>query len=152
VVSDLVQRFGSLDFVNDNVDSFANRAFPRSGSFISFGAHRIYVSTAPNAGILQAVVVHVVLDPRAICVACGLRSDRTASCVEVMMASVYGTGKCASGTKDAPAKSGHMAKPALERQQNHADTSNAPPAPTLLQATIDKLATPVALDADVAAT
>ena len=84
VVSGLVQRLGSLDFVSDNVGSFRNGAFPRSGSFISFDAHWIYVGTAPACRYPR--VVHVAADPPSICAARGLRSDRTASCVEVMMA------------------------------------------------------------------
>jgi hypothetical protein len=57
-----------------------------------------------------------------------------------------------AGVNDAPTKSDRQAKPTLERQQPHAGTSAAPPASTQLQATINKLATPIAPDADVVAT
>jgi hypothetical protein len=81
-----------------------------------------------------------------------MRTDHTAGSMEVMMAGADGTGKAATGTKDVPTKSGRTAKMSLERQQNNAETSNVPPTPTLLQASVDKLATSVAPDADVVAT
>jgi hypothetical protein len=139
-----------MDFVSENVGSFANGSFPRNGNFISVGALRIYVGTAPTRRF--PTMVHVELDPPTLYAARGLRFDRTASNVKVMMDGADGTGKGATGTKDVPTKSGRTAKMSLERQQNNAETSNVPPTPTLLQASVDKLATSVAPDADVVAT
>jgi hypothetical protein len=46
VVSGLVQRLGSLDFVSDNAGCFANGGgFPKNGHIIEFGAHRVYLDT-----------------------------------------------------------------------------------------------------------
>ncbi|KAK1641628.1 hypothetical protein QYE76_059433 [Lolium multiflorum] len=97
VVSFLVQRLGSLDFISDNAGSFANGAFPRSGSFILFGVHLVYVGTTPARKF-----------------------------PEVMMAGADATGKGVAGTKDILTMSGCPAKPALERQQNNVGTFAAP--------------------------
>jgi hypothetical protein len=43
VASGLVQRLGSLDFVSDNAGCFADRPFPRNGTFIHFGDHRVLI-------------------------------------------------------------------------------------------------------------
>jgi hypothetical protein len=150
LVSGLVQRLGSLDFVIDNVGSFCNGAFPMSGIFIFFGVHHIYVGTTLTCRYPS--VVHVADDPSAICMARGQRSNRSVGCVEVMMASADGIGKGAAGEKDATGKPGCSAKPALERQQNTIGMSNVPPTLTLLQATINKLVMPVAADADLVMT
>ncbi|KAK1628958.1 hypothetical protein QYE76_003273 [Lolium multiflorum] len=46
VVSGLVQRLDSLDFVSDNTGSFTNdTTFPRNGGMMLFGMHRFYVGT-----------------------------------------------------------------------------------------------------------
>jgi hypothetical protein len=48
VVSSLVQRLGSLDFISDNTGCFANGCcFTKKGCIISFGAHRVYLGTVP---------------------------------------------------------------------------------------------------------
>jgi hypothetical protein len=44
IASGLVLRFGSLHCINDNAACFANRPFPRAGSIIHFGEHRVYVA------------------------------------------------------------------------------------------------------------
>jgi hypothetical protein len=49
VVSGLVQRLGSLDFVNDNAGCFGNGGrFPKNGRIFEFGSHCIYFGTAPE--------------------------------------------------------------------------------------------------------
>jgi hypothetical protein len=48
VVSSLIQRLDLLDFVTDNVGSFANGSrFPKNGRSISFGEHRVYLGIVP---------------------------------------------------------------------------------------------------------
>ncbi|KAK1620878.1 hypothetical protein QYE76_026395 [Lolium multiflorum] len=50
VVSGLVQRLGSLDFVNDNVGCFANGGkFPKNGSIIEFGSSASTTAPSPSA-------------------------------------------------------------------------------------------------------
>jgi hypothetical protein len=149
VVSGLVQRLGSLDFIRDNADTFANGPFPRNGSFSLFVAHRIYIGTA-LARRFPAVVL-LAPDPPALSAARGMRTDRTVGSMEVMIAGADGTGKAVADTKDIPTKYGRTTKQALEQQQNNADTSAVPATPTLLQASMDKLATPVAPDANMVA-
>ena len=84
VVSGLVQRLGSLDFVNDNAGCFANGGrFPKNGRIIEFGSHRVYLGTVPEPRYPSLVLV--VLDPPRSAAARGSRSDRAAGSVEVMM-------------------------------------------------------------------
>jgi hypothetical protein len=45
VVSGLIQRLGSLSFINDNAGCLAGRPFPRDGRIMSFGSHKVYVGT-----------------------------------------------------------------------------------------------------------
>jgi hypothetical protein len=61
VVFGLVQRFGSLDFVSNKAGCFGNRPLPRSGSFINFGAHKVYV--AIDTACVYPAKVHVAADP-----------------------------------------------------------------------------------------
>jgi hypothetical protein len=154
VVSSRVQRLGSLDFVSANTGNFRNASFPRNGSFINFGDHRVYVGTVPVRRYPS--VVQVAADSPVVCVSHGRCTDRPANCVEVMMVDADGAaGKGAASDKDVATKSVRPANPAYERQQNHngnASTSSVPPTPTLLQAAINKLATPSVATADLAMT
>jgi hypothetical protein len=45
VVSSLVQRLGSLNFISDNVGCLGGRPFPRNGRIITFDSHEVYVGT-----------------------------------------------------------------------------------------------------------
>jgi hypothetical protein len=45
VVSGLVQRLGSLSFINDNAGCLGGQPFPRDGWIMSFGFHEVYVGT-----------------------------------------------------------------------------------------------------------
>jgi hypothetical protein len=150
-VSGLVQRLGSLDFVNDNTGCIANGSrFPKNGRIISFGGHRIYLGTVPvnqyPSKVLDAP------DPPLYAAARGSRTDRTAGSVEVMVAGAADAGKGAAGENAEPTGSGQQAKHPLEREQNGAGTSHAPPAATPLQAAMSVLATPITPNADAVAT
>ncbi|KAM0864111.1 hypothetical protein ACQ4PT_044130 [Festuca glaucescens] len=79
VVAGLVQRVGSLDFVDDN-----GGRFPKNGHIIEFGSHRVYFGTGP--GPRYPSLVLVAPDPPRSAAARGSRTDRTAGSVEVMMA------------------------------------------------------------------
>jgi hypothetical protein len=49
VLSGLIQRLGSLDFVSDNASSFANGTnFPRNNGVMLLGSHRDYLGTVPE--------------------------------------------------------------------------------------------------------
>ena len=62
MVSGLVQRLGSLDFVNDNAGCFANGGrFPKNGRIIEFGSHRVYFGTVTVRQRLSPVLVANVL-------------------------------------------------------------------------------------------
>jgi hypothetical protein len=74
-----------------------------------------------------------------------LRTDRTAGSVVVMMTGAADAGKGAAGENNAPTKSVRPEKPALERHENIAGTSNVPPVPTPLQAAMNVLSTPIAV-------
>jgi hypothetical protein len=140
-----------LDFVSDNAGSFAKgTAFPKNGGIMFFGAHRVYFGATP-ARMFPAEVL-VAPNPPVSRAARGSRTDRTADSVEVMMAGEGDAGKGAAGGKYMPTKSSRTAKQALERDQNIVGTSTVPPAATPLQAAMDILSTPVAPNADPAAT
>jgi hypothetical protein len=81
-----------------------------------------------------------------------LRTDRTAGSVEVMMAGAADIDKGSGGENNAPTKSACPAKPALERDENIAGTSNVLPVATLLQAAMNVMSTSIAPNADAAAT
>jgi hypothetical protein len=105
VVSSLVQRLGSLDFVNDNADCFANgHRFPKNGRIVHFGSHRVYLGTVSEPRYPSVVLV--VPDPPRPAAACGSRTDRTAGSVEVVMAGPTDGGKGAAGEDVGPTKSG----------------------------------------------
>ena len=92
VVSGLVQRLGSLDFVNDNAGCFANGGkFPKNGRIMEFGSHRVYLGTVPERQYPSSVLV--ALDPPRSSAARGLRTGCAAGSVEVMMAGAGGAGK-----------------------------------------------------------
>jgi hypothetical protein len=49
VVSGLILRLGSLDFVSDNAGSFANGTkFPRNGGVMIFSLHPVYLGAVPE--------------------------------------------------------------------------------------------------------
>jgi hypothetical protein len=151
VVSGLIQRLGSLDFISDNAGSFANGTkWPRNGGVMLFGSHRIYVGTVLARRYPTKVLVAP--DPPRPAAARGSRTDRTAGSVELMMAGATDAAKGAAGEEAAPTRSRHQAKHPLERDENIAGTSNVPPVATPLQAAMDVLSTPIAPNADAAAT
>jgi hypothetical protein len=45
VVSGLVQRLGSLNFISDNTGCLGGRPFLRNGRIMTFGSHEVYVGT-----------------------------------------------------------------------------------------------------------
>jgi hypothetical protein len=81
VVSSLVQRLGSLDFVSDNTDNFGKQAFPKNGRFIHFVEHWIYVATPLVCKFPD--MVQVAADPTAVCANRIRCIDRPASCMEL---------------------------------------------------------------------
>ncbi len=92
VVSGLVQRLGSLDFIDDNAGDFANGGrFPKNGRIIEFGSHRVYLGTVPEPQYPSTVLVAP--DPPRSAATRGTRTDRAAGSVEVMMAGAVGAGK-----------------------------------------------------------
>jgi hypothetical protein len=149
VVSGLVQRFGSLDFVSDNAGCFGNRPLPRSGSFINFSADKVYVVI--NTTCVYPVQVHVAADPPAIHAGRGRQTARCAS-VEVMMtAPGADAGKGIAGDANTLAKAPRARGPPLERAENlgkQADTLGVMAKPTYLQAAIKKLAMLVSTGTD----
>jgi hypothetical protein len=81
-----------LDFINDNTGSFANNTtFPRNGSVMLFGSHRVYIGTVP-ARRFPAMAL-VAPDPPVSRAPHGVRTDRTAGSVKVMMAGAGDAGK-----------------------------------------------------------
>ncbi|KAK1670554.1 hypothetical protein QYE76_058713 [Lolium multiflorum] len=143
VVSGLVQRLGSLDFVNDNTGCFSNGGkFPKNGSIIEFGSLRVYYGTVPERQCLSPVAPD---PPRSV-----LRSGHAAGSVEVMVVGTAGTGKEAAAEGAGQTRSTRTAKPPTERDQEVAGTSAAPPE-TPLQAAMNVLATPIAQNIDPAA-
>jgi hypothetical protein len=85
VVSGLVYRLGSLDFINDNAGCFANGGcYPQNGRIIEFGSHRIYLDTVKERQYPSPVLVAP--DPPRSSAAHGPRSDRAADSLEVLMA------------------------------------------------------------------
>ena len=140
VVSGLVQRLGSLDFVNDNAGCFANGGkFPKNGSIIEFGSLRVYYGTVPERQCLSPVLV-APDPPRS-----AVRSGHAAGSVEVLVVGAAGAGKEAAAEGAGQARSTRTAKPPTERDQEVAGTSTAPPE-TPLQAAMNVRATPVAIN------
>jgi len=155
VVSGLVQRFGSLDFVSDNLGCFGSMPFPRGGSFINFGAHQVYV--AVRAAPVYPEKVHVAADPPAMRGAArGRLTASPVSSAEVLMtAPGADAGGGGAGKLGMPAKATRSRGPPLERTENlagGAGTTADPATPTVLQAAIDRLKAPVDADAGIALT
>ncbi|KAM0923579.1 hypothetical protein ACQ4PT_005449 [Festuca glaucescens] len=151
VVSGLVQRLGSLDFIDDNAGDFANDGrFPKNGRIIEFGSLRVYLGTVLEPQYPSTVLVAP--DPPRPAAVRGTRSAHAAGSVEVMMGGAVDAGKGAAEDGTGRTKSGRTAKPPTERDEVIAGTSTAPPAATPLQAAMSVLATPIAHNADVAAT
>ena len=145
VVSGLVQRLGSLDFVNNNAGCFVNGGkFPKNGRIVEFGSHRVYLGTVRERQYSSPVLVAP--DPPRSSAARGLHVDRAAGSVGVMMAGAGGTGKAAAEEGAGPTKFGRTAKPPTERDEFIAGTSTAPPAATPLQAAMSSLATLIAVN------
>jgi hypothetical protein len=112
VVSCLIQRLGSQEFVSDSAGSFANGTkFPRNCDVMLFGSHRVYLGTMPEPRYPSVVLVAP--DPPRSVAACGLRTDRPAGSVEVMMAGTADACKGAAGDNSAPTSSTRLEKPAL---------------------------------------
>ena len=145
VVSGFVQRLGSLDFVSDNAGCFANGGkFPKNGSIIEFGSHRVYYGTVPERQCLSPVLV-APDPPRS-----AVRSGHAAGSVEVLVVGAADAGKEAAAEGAGQTRSTRTAKPPTERDQVVAGTSAAPPE-TPLQAAMSVLATPIAQNIDPAA-
>ena len=95
VVSGLVQRLGSLDFIDDNAGDFANGArFPKNGRIVEFGSHRVYLGTILEPQYPSTVLVGP--DPPRSLATRGTRSAHAADSVEVMMAGAADAGKGAA--------------------------------------------------------
>ena len=150
VVSGLVQRLGSLDFINDNAGCFANGGkFPKNGRIMEFGSHRIYLGTVPECQYPSPVLVAP--DPPRSSAARGQRTGNAAGSMQVMVVHAGGAGKEAAVEVAGQTKSARTAKPPTERDEIVAGTSTAPPAATPLQAAMSVLATPIAQNIDPAA-
>ena len=114
MVSGLVQRFGSLGFIDDNTGCFGDTPFPRDGRFINFGAHEVFVATNSVCRFPEHVVTAA--DPPAVCAARGRHNDCPAGSVEVMMAGGNAAKDVAEGA-GAPTKSTRTGRPPLERPE-----------------------------------
>jgi hypothetical protein len=141
VVSCLVQRLGALKFVSDNAGCCGFRPFPRSGRFITFGAHEVYVGTVSAGRYLERVLVAA--DPPSHSLIRARRRARPVESVEVMMTApdapaVGAAGKGVAGdVPPEPEKNKRTACPPMERSENLAGTSRVPAKP--LQYVIDRL-------------
>ena len=124
VVSGLVQRLISLDFVNDSAGCFANGGkFPKNGRIMEFGSHRVYFGTVPERQYLSPVLVAP--DPPRSSATRGLRTGCAASSGEVMMAGAGGAGKEATGEGAGQTTSTRAAKQPTERDEGVAGASSA---------------------------
>jgi len=157
VVSGLVHRFGSLNFIDDNAGCFGSRPLSRNGCLVTFGTYEVYVTTEFVCRYPEQVLLAE--DPPAVCAARGWRTARPRSCAEVMMTgSTGGAGKGETGKGDAgkpAAKTTRSAKLPLERRENlrdQAGTSQVPVRPVPLEDMIEKLAVPVTTGIDAALT
>jgi hypothetical protein len=124
MVSGLVYRLGSLDFIDDNDGCFSNGGkFPKNGRIIKFGSHRVYLGTVPVRQYLSPVLV-APDPPRS---ARGLRNGCAAGSVEVLVVGVADADKEAAAEGAGQTKSARTAKPPTERDQVVAGTFVAPP-------------------------
>jgi hypothetical protein len=150
VVSGLVQRLGSLSFINDNTGCLGGRPFPRDGRIMSFGSHEVYVGIE---SICRKKVL-VAADPPSHRLAHAGRSARPVESVEVMMAGTSvptADGACkaaAADTPPEPPKVKRSARPPLEHVENLASTSGMPATGHVLLPIIDRLLEPVRSDDD----
>jgi hypothetical protein len=126
MVSGLVQRLGSLNFISDNAGCLGGRPFPRNGWIMSFGSHEVYVGT--ESVCREQVLIAV--DPLSHMLAHAGRSAFPVESAEVMMAGTSvppagGTGKgaVAADTPPEQEKAKRSAHPLLERVENLANTS-----------------------------
>jgi hypothetical protein len=130
VVSGLVQRLGTLNFISDNAGCLGGRLFPKDGQIMSFGSHEVYMGTE----IVCREKVLVVVDPPSHLLAHAGHSACPVESAEVMMASTSvpsagGTGKAAAAAADTPPeqeKAKRSAHPLLERAENLVSTSSVP--------------------------
>jgi hypothetical protein len=131
IASGLVLRFGSLDCITNNAACFADAAFPKGGSIVHFGDHRVYVVVVSDEYPSEVLTFS---DPPP--VGGDGSSSNTDPCVyaEVMMAS--------SGD--------HSRLPPLERTTHGAGTSSQVPAAGILETSVQHLRTPVDLSTDLA--
>jgi hypothetical protein len=125
VVFGLVQRLGSLSFINDNTGCLGGRPFPRDGRILSFDSHEVYVGTKR---ICREEVL-VAADPPSHMLARAGHGTRPVAPAEVMMVGTSvpladGAGKAAAeDTPPEPPKAKRSARPPLERVENLAGTS-----------------------------
>ena len=135
IVSGLVQRFGALDYVSDNVGCFGTRPLPRNGVFVKLGAHKVYV-------VVDVSCVHprrvVDAGEPPLTVARGARIARSPDHAEVMMtAPGAGANKDPAPDPEVTPKAPRKARgPPLERPKN------------VLREAMDSLANPVAAVVD----
>jgi hypothetical protein len=146
VVSGLVQRLGSLRFINDNARCLGGRPFTRDVQIMSFGSHEVFMGTERvcREEVLMAA------DPPSHRLAHAGRSARSVESAEVMMAGtsmtpVEDAGKAAAAgdAPPEPPKAKRSARPPLEHVENLADTSDVPARGQVLLPIIDRLLKPV---------
>ena len=100
VVSGLVHRLGSLNFIDDNAGCFGSRPMPRNGCLVLFGTFEIYVATEFVCKYPEQVLVAE--DPPAVFAARGRCITRPGSCAEIMMTGTAGgAGRGEPGKGDA---------------------------------------------------
>ena len=135
IISGLVQRFGALDYVSDNVGCFGTRPLPRNDVFVKLGAHKVYVAVDVSC-VHPRHVVDAGEPP--LTVARGARFARSPGHAEVMMtAPSAGVSKDPAPDPEATPKAPRKARgPPLERPEN------------VLREAIDSLANPVAAVVD----
>ena len=152
VVSGLVHRLGTLNFISVNAGCFGSRPIPRNGCLVLFGTFEIYVATEFVCKYPEQVLVAE--DPPAVCAARGRRITHPGSCAEVMMTGTAGgagkgetdTGEPDKGDAVKPAaKTTRSAKLPLERTENlrdQAGTSDVPVGPAPLEEIIQAIESP----------
>ena len=148
IVSGLVQRWGSLEFVSDNAGCFGNAPPPRDGIFLNLGSHRIYIAkTVPCRYPAQ---VCTAADPPLSGASGGRHRDSSVTYAEVLMtAPAANAGKGpATATEDSTSKRQRWAP----KEKQLAGTSQMPAKANQIHRTIEKLATPVTAGADPALT
>ena len=144
VVCGLAQQFGSLCFVEDNVGCFGGEPLPSSGSFISFGAHLVFVATVRPRVFLECA--RTAEDPPCLCAPRGSRDASLGSVAEVLMVAPAAHAPGPSGTAPeapppAPKKSSRSRWPPLERvgESCNAGGTSDPPRPSKINKAIENL-------------